>query len=252
MDQPYDRIAELYDAEHASFADDVVLYRELARRTDGPVLEAMCGSGRLLVPLARAGYAVVGVDSSRAMLDRAQDAAVQAGVAARITLHHGDIRDPLPITDAALAIVALNSFMHLTSSADQIRVLGRLHAALKPGGLLVLDLLNLDPATIIAYDGSLVFDQTLQLDDGRLAQKFVAQRADSGSQLLDVTFFYDTLDGVSVTRVTTSFTLRWLYRFEIEHLLARCGFVIETVAGGYDLEPYTGRSDQLVVVARRG
>src|SRR5579871_4244104 len=61
-------LAQLYDWEHDRFGDDVDLYLALARRSDGPVLEPACGTGRALAPIAAHGIHVVGIDNSRAML----------------------------------------------------------------------------------------------------------------------------------------------------------------------------------------
>ena len=46
------------------------------------------------------------------------------------------------------------------------------------------------------------------------------------------------------------FVMRWLYRFEAEHLLQRAGFAVEAIYGDYDLEPYTSTSSQLLIIAR--
>ena len=68
VDQPWDDadIASLYDA--FPFTDDLDFYAGLAGTQGGRVLELGCGSGRILVPLARAGHHVVGVDTSPHML----------------------------------------------------------------------------------------------------------------------------------------------------------------------------------------
>ena len=62
------RIARFFDAEYADYMEDLPALQAYAQRTDGPLLELGCGTGRLLIPLARAGYAVTGVDLSPEML----------------------------------------------------------------------------------------------------------------------------------------------------------------------------------------
>jgi SAM-dependent methyltransferase len=248
----YDALARYYDADHIAFDEDVTLYRELARRAGGPVLEAMCGSGRLLAPLARAGLRLTGVDSSAAMLALARERLATAGLAGRVTLHEGDVRAGLPSGPFGLAIVALNSFMHLTTVADQLAALRHLHAALAPGGLLALDLFNPEARALDDLDGGLVLDRSFTLPDGAQVQKFVAQRADMARQLNYVTFIYDELGaGGQLRRTTYPFTMRWLYRYELEHLLARCGFAIEAVYGSYDLDAFAPGSELMFTVARR-
>src|SRR5215471_14705935 len=82
----YDLIAPFYDVEHTHFDEDLSLYANFAELCGGPLLELACGSGRLLVPLAREGYELTGVDSSASMLKLAQAALEKVGVAAQCTL----------------------------------------------------------------------------------------------------------------------------------------------------------------------
>ena len=79
VDQPWDDadIASLYDA--FPFTDDLDFYAGLAGTQGGRVLELGCGSGRILVPLARAGHHVVGVDTSPHMLALACEKLATAG-----------------------------------------------------------------------------------------------------------------------------------------------------------------------------
>ncbi len=248
----YDAVARYYDADHSDFADDLPFYRELARRTGGRVLEAMCGSGRLLVPLAEAGFRLTGIDSSPMMIERARSRITAAGLGERIALHYGDVRREIPPGRHRLAIVALNSFMHLTSVADQLAALERIHRALEPDGLLAIDVFNPHARSLADSHGELALDRTFRLEDGTRVQKFVAQRANLAEQLNHVTFIYDEIDGADqVHRTTQCMILRWFYRYEIEHLMERAGFAVEAIYGSYDLDPFRGDSDIMLTVAQR-
>ena len=92
MSSPYDTIAELYDPWSASVVEDVAFYLEEARRSGGPVVELGVGTGRIAVPIAADGIEVIGVDSSRGMLDVCARRAALAGV--ELDLRVGDLRDP--------------------------------------------------------------------------------------------------------------------------------------------------------------
>ena len=248
----FDAFAEYYDADYGAIADDLPFYRELARRAGGRVLEVMCGSGRLLVPLAQAGLRLAGVDVSGAMLALARERLQAAGVLERVELLEADIRSRAPQGPFGLAIVAINSFMHLASVADQLAALGQIHAALEPGGLLAIDCFNPDPRLLSEQNGALILDKTFQLASGASVQKFVAQQADVARQTSYVTFIYDEIaQSGNVRRSALPFTMRWVYRYELEHLLARAGFALEAVYGSYDLDEYTGDSDLLLAVARK-
>lgn len=249
---PYDSIAHLYDADHAHFDEDIPFYGELARRSGEPILEAMCGSGRLLLPLGAAGRRVVGLDDSAAMLAVARERIAAEQLGSRIALQQGDIRDPIGGGPYALAIIGLNSFMHLTTTSDQLAALAQLREALRPGGLLALDLFNPNPRLLAEYDNELIFDREFQLADGARVQKLVAQQIDAATQINQVTFIYDVTgsDGL-LRRHTTQFRMRWIYRYELEHLLARAGFALDQLYGSYDLDEFRSDSDIMLAVARR-
>jgi SAM-dependent methyltransferase len=248
----FDGFARYYDADFGSFEDDIPFYRELARRCGGPILEPMCGSGRILLPLARAGYRLTGVDVSPALLQVARTKLAAAGLLGQVELLEADICQPLQSGPFGMALIGLNSFMHLLSTKDQLAALRQIHAVLRPDGLLALDLFNPDLRAISSYNNEMIFDKVLVLEDGSQVYKFVTQQADPAAQTITTQFIYDEQDASGlVRRNVQTFTLRWLYRFELEHLLARAGFELEAVYGSYDLDEYENASEQMLVVARK-
>ena len=246
----YDPFARYYDADFHDYHDDLPLYQQLARRADGPLLELMCGTGRLLLPLAEAGYTLTGVDISPAMLAIARSRLSAAELEDRVTLLEGDVRDvSLPVGYFALAFIAVNSFMHLESLRDQLACLSNVRHSLARRGLLIIDLFNPNPHELLREDNRLIFDRDYMLD-GCHVQKFVAMESDLASQLSRVTYIYDETNQEGLlTRRTMQFNLRWLYRFELEHLLARAGFTLRNLYGSYDLDTYGSESPRMIAVA---
>src|SRR6266508_3521831 len=138
----YDAIPDfglLYDSVRLYAArQDVAFYVEEAARTGGPVLELGCGTGRILLPLARAGHTVHGLDSSRHMLARCREkvAAEPAPVRGRITLHEGDVR-AFDLGQGAvfpLVIAPFRVFQHMITIDDQLACLAAVARHLAPGG----------------------------------------------------------------------------------------------------------------------
>jgi SAM-dependent methyltransferase len=246
----YDPFARYYDADFRDFQDDQPFYREMVRRTGGPVLELMCGTGRVLLPLAETGVHVTGIDSSPAMLQIAREQAEAAAITQYVTLLEGDVRSvELPTGKFAFVFVAVNSFMHLETVSDQLAALVTARQALTRKGTLVIDLFNPDPAEILREDNRIVLDREYELD-GNHVQKFVAIDSDAAEQLSRVTYIYDeTTPSGALVRRTMHFTLRWFYRFELEHLLMRAGFTLRAVYGSYDLDPYQSGCPRLIAVA---
>ena len=245
--EAYASIAELYAADFADIHDDVDFYLSFAQHCKGPIIEYMCGTGRVLAPLHQAGYRVTGVDSSAEMLSVARRKLDNTGV----ELCEGDIRTWQATQQYGLAIVALNSFMHLTTTQDQLDALRTIHASLQPGGRLVIDVFNPDVRSIPAYRGDVVLERQFTMPDGKHVQKFVAQWADIVAQQINVVFMYDINDTHSIRRVNATFSMRWLWRYEAEHLLARAGFELEAVYGDYELGALSNESEQMILVARK-
>jgi SAM-dependent methyltransferase len=259
-DQPWSdaQLARLYDA--FSFEADLDLYRQLAAAEGGRVLEVACGSGRVLVPLVRAGFEVVGVDISAHMLaiTREKLAALPpgAGTAELVQADMRTFRLPPSARPFDLAILAVKSFAYLTERTDQLRCLDRVAAHLRPGGLLAIDLLHPRPAWIAAPVGWLRDDlvQFSTLHQATVWRVESVVSTDLARQVRTIRSVYEVIDaqGRPVAKRFVEWPYRFTYRFEAEHLLERAGFRIEAVYGGYQREPLQSESTTMLFLARRG
>jgi SAM-dependent methyltransferase len=131
-------LTEAYDLDKPlAPQDEIDRWLRYARGADGPVLEVMCGSGRLLVPLATAGIDIDGIDASADMLAACRRKSIDRGVSPVLEQQFSQELD-LPRT-YALAFVTAGSFGLLRDRADSIRTLEKLFDHLEPTGLLVID-----------------------------------------------------------------------------------------------------------------
>lgn len=249
----FDRFARFYDLDYEPFQDDVALYLGFAERTGGPLLELGCGTGRLLLPLARAGFSITGVDMSPRMLEVAQAKVDAAGLDDQITLVQADMREVNLPQQYRLAFIAINSFMHLVTLEDQLAALRTWRKLLLPGGLLLIDVDNPDPRHLLEADGRLDLQgRWFDPDTGATVLKHMSRTLDAARQLQHVLFIYDEVfpDG-QVRRTLAPFQARYLYRYEGELLLNKAGFTPEQVYGSYDLDSYGSDSERMIFVARR-
>jgi SAM-dependent methyltransferase len=227
----YDAIAELYDPWSASVVEDVAFYLEEARRSGGPVVELGVGTGRIAVPLGADGIRVIGVDSSRAMLEVCARRAALAGVT--LDLRVGDLREPPVAERVPLVICPFRSLLHMQTDEDRLGVLGAAYDLLLPGGRFVFDVFTPDADDIAQTQG-----RWLEREPG------IFERAlwDESARTLTLTVRGDERE--------TTMALAWLSPDEWRGLLDHAGFEIEACYGWFDRTPYKGREDT-VWVSRR-
>lgn len=241
----YESSSEFYD--HCTvYRDrpDIAYYVELASGTEGPVLEIGCGTGRILLPIARAGNRVTGLDSSRSMLDicRRKLAAEPAGVSSLAELVHGDMRDFSLERVYPLVLIPFRAFQHLLTVEEQVQALHCVGRHMPAGGRLVIDLFNPNMEYIMDESRRTEFGEEppFEMPDGRkVTRRFRNPSVDLGEQLMDCEIIYRIEDPDGGTEeVVHGFSLRYLFRFEAEHLLARSGFEVEEVLGGFNGEAF--------------
>ncbi len=222
--------AALYDLMYEGFVQDVPLAVALAREANGPVLELCAGSGRLTLPMARAGADLDALDLSPVMLAALRERAAAAGL--RVGTHTGDMADFDVPRRHALVLIGFNSFLHNLTQAAQLATLRGCRAHLEPGGMLALTMFHPSAGKLV----ELAAAETLSKDianphgPGRV-RVFDACEDDRIEQVRRVTRRVEFTDdaGAIVRTVTTPFTIRWVYKPEMELLLAAAGFVRWTV-----------------------
>jgi SAM-dependent methyltransferase len=248
----YDNYARFYDLDFADLDDDLTMIEQFAARCGSPILELACGTGRVLLPLARQGYEVTGVDISPAMLAVARRRIAAEGLSDRVTLVQQDMCHLDLGRRFKLAFVAINSFMHLPDTDDQLAALCHIRQHLEPGGLLLLDLFNPDLGRLLEPPGQLTLDKVIaDPSSGHRLMKYRTQQVDLARQTIYATFIIDDLDDEGqVRRTLFPFIMRYLFRAELELLLRYTGFKIEAIYGSYELDEFSGDSAKMIAVAR--
>lgn len=249
--------AARYEALHAGRLEDVAFYVEEARRSGGPALEAGCGTGRIALAVAEAGVEVVGfdVDAGRvARADRSRARRADRG-GERAGFFVADMREVAVARAFDRVFVPFRGFQRLLEVGDQLAALERARAALVDGGRLVFDVYEPDPELLAdAAGGPTPLEPTgrevVEADGSRVVESF-SRRYDPVEQRMDQTFVYERTDpdGRVASHAYEPLAIRILFRFEIEHLLARAGYEVEALYGGWNREPYAAPGEDLVWIA---
>jgi SAM-dependent methyltransferase len=249
----------------AEFYDSVVPYRErqdvnffveMARRSEGPVLELGCGTGRVLIPTAKSGIEIVGLDGSPKMLAVCREKLLGESqeVRAKVALVQGDMRSFDLGRKFSLVTIPFRPFQHLLTVEDQLSCLGSIRKHLVAGGKLILDIFNpsLPHLTDERYLQELGEEPEFATADGRkVVRRARVVSRDYFNQIThNELIYYVTHPDEREERFVHRFPMRYLFKFEVEHLLARCEFGIEAVYSDYDKSPYGSKyPGELIVVA---
>ena len=247
--QGWDDYAPFYDWENAQTVArrDVPFWQRLATAQEGRVLELGCGTGRLTVPVARAGAQVVGIDRSAPMLARARQRLRRSRASA--LLLRGDIRR-LPFrTRAKFAMVMApyGMLQSLTSERDLRATLAAVHGALRRGGLFAIDLVP-DLPRWAEYDRRVSLAGRRGRGHVRLTES-VRQDRKKGLTIFDQE--YEERRGRERTVKRFSLTFRTISVPQMRRRLELAGFRIDAVLGDYDGGPFDARADVWIILARK-
>jgi ubiquinone/menaquinone biosynthesis C-methylase UbiE len=251
--QGWDAYAPFYDWENAQTLGrrDVPFWRRVASGAHGRVLELGCGTGRVSLPLARAGIDLVGIDRSAPMLERARQRLTKSPTrqfARFLRLVRGDIRTlPFDTGSFAMVLAPYGILQSLTRPRDLTAALASVARVVVPGGTFGIDLVP-DVPKWREYenrvglrgthgDTRLTLIESVRQDPARrlttFAQKYVERR---GSETREHHF---------------DLTFRTLSVPQMTQQLERAGFGVDAVLGDYRGRAWDERADVWIIMARR-
>jgi SAM-dependent methyltransferase len=235
---------------------DYDFFHQLLEQNPGPVLDIGCGTGRLLIPLLKAGFEVDGVDISAELLAVCRANAEQAGVKPRL---YQQAMQELDLAQTYQTImIPCDAFYLVAPRAEAIETLDRIYDHLEPGGLFIF---NMDSP--FEEDGA-DWNKGTFPEGWRLSSTF--DRPD-GSQIEEWNLIerFDRIEQVSIGRVrfrvlaagrvvqeeTYPWNRRFYFRNELLAMLENAGFIDTVVYGDFTTEPFGIEHDQMVFVARK-
>jgi SAM-dependent methyltransferase len=234
--------AAAFAREHAHYTEDLALWRAVAARSGGPVLDLGCAAGRVAVPLAEDGIEVWALDADPGMLVEVAQAAAARGaaVAQRIRTVPADLRDFSLDVRVPLAIAAMNTLQLLLTPGDQLACLRRVREHLTDDGELWFDVTLPDVADVAGAIG-LVRSGARHEDPATgvtLVHSSWYEAFDPVTSTADYALRVDAIAPDGTVRTTVRDHTVHLYTpAEIEHLVARAGFEVVQSWGGFAGEP---------------
>jgi len=260
---PYDAATAVrYDAAVPIEDHEVEFYLELAQQAksagSGRTLELAAGTGRIAIPLAQAGTAVVGLDASPDMLARARE---KSAALDNVEWVEGDMCDFDLSEQFGLITIPSGSFALLLETDDQLACLRCVERHLAPGGRLAFELGNFDYVATAEWlttkRGTFArfpARDFVHPETGRRVLTWRSTELHPSQQRYVQQSLREELDdeGEVVARVYgPPMELRYLFRYETEHLLARCGLQVEALYGDFHKSDFRGTSAGMVWVARK-
>lgn len=249
--------AETYDVRTLGFPGEIDFYVSCARASGGPVLEVACGTGRVSWPVARAGVDVVGLDLTPAMLEQAERKRhrERPEVSARARFVLGDMTDFALDERFALAIIPFRAFQVLLGVDQQRRSLGCLRRHLRAGGRLIIDVFDPRLDLLVNERSTAVRDinPITHPVTGRPVMIDVLERLnDHVEQRLVERWRFREIgaDGKALRDEEERLEMRWIYRFEMQHLLELSGFAIEEELSDFRGAPRAYGQEQIWVARR--
>jgi SAM-dependent methyltransferase len=255
--------ALLYDWEYRRRRDDVRFYETLADERGGPVLDLGCGTGRLMVPLLRAGHVVVGIDRAPAMLARAAARLRRLAprVRRRALLLRGDLRQ-LPVRRRfQFAIAAFHTIQHLATDRELGRFFAGVARTLQPGGWFAFDTFAPNARFLGRANAPNGQREARRWARARFKHPTTGRPTEYSEtyrlagRLLTTTFHYRAV-GPGQRRAPVDRRVELAHRLlgpaEVDRLVAGSGLAVIATWGGFDWRPLDAETEQHVFLLRRG
>jgi SAM-dependent methyltransferase len=249
MPDLYEDSAQYYDlAPVYRDRTDAPFYLARALEAHGPVLEIGCGTGRILTPIARAGVGITGLDASPAMLEVCRTRLRTEGLSANIV--PGDMRSFDLAREFALITIPFRPFQHLLDPADQIACLESVRRHLAADGRFIFDVFDPRMDLIVSGYNEEVVEFQFTGPAGQAMQRSVRRlQHDRARQVQHMELIFTDLQ--TGARQAMPLVMRYFFRYELEHLLVRCGFEVLEVLGDFDGSPVGDTAKELIFVSRK-
>lgn len=244
--QTYNRLAtQFYDlakTEHDAAAE-INFYTAYARASIGPILEPMCGSGRILLPLLKAGFAIEGFDASAHMLAALREKYAHC-CDGDLPVWQQYVQDFTSSKRYGLMFIPFGSWGLVLDQEERLQGLQALYDHLLPGGTLILEI---DTVASEVDADTAVREQSFMQTDGSVIAVQMASVYDFETQIYRAFSIYTlSKNGVVISTEQEIFTQYVFRHDELEVMLRRVGFSVIKKYKNYAKEP-AGEQDPMII-----
>jgi SAM-dependent methyltransferase len=241
--------AGFYDLIYHQIRDGVdnTFYLDKIKNTSGKVLEVGTGTGRLLIEALEKGADIYGIDISPSMLNYLK-AKLSIEQQKRISLQN--IIDFTSDNKYDLIVAPFRVFMHLTEKVDQLDALNNVYYHLNPGGQFIFDVFVPDLRPLINGLEN-VTDFEGEYEPGKRVKRIVSTKPDLLNQIININFRFEWNDGNSNYCKEWKSSLRYFFRFELEHLVERSKFKKYRIAGDFNGNELDDDSKEFILICEK-
>jgi SAM-dependent methyltransferase len=255
----YNVTAKYYDGAYAAKQDlvDLPFYLGLAEKSRGPILEIACGTGRVLVPIARKGIQIHGVDNSIPMLEilRRNLAKESEEVCGEVTLHQGDMRDFRLNAQFPLVIIPFRPMQHMHTVEDQVRALCTAAAHLTDVGILAFDVFypKFEMINTKMGEEAQEMEWPSNSDPAAIVRRYFRKESiDKINQIFNFTFIYRTFKaGEIILEETENFNLSFFTYPHLRALFLLAGLEIIEEYGSFAKTPMDNSAAEMIFLLRK-
>lgn len=243
------RSGKLYDAFFPVSAPHIAYWSALAQRYGDPILEVMCGTGALSIPLAQQGYRVTGLDLAETMLAEARRKSIAAGV--DVQWVNGDVRNFDLGEQYRLIFLPSNSICHLSTREELEACLQSVERHLHADGRFAVNVFV--PSLALLTKSPEEEQEFLTCIDPESGEELVMTQRSSYDAAMQITHnqLYKRVNG-GPAQPDGELHMRMYFPQELDALFWYNGFVIEHKYGGNDQRPFDAQSTtQMFVLKRR-
>jgi len=233
----FDLVSDLYDS-YVQVDFDIPFYKEFCRDY-GRILELMCGTGRISLPLLAEGYNLTCVDYSQGMLDAFR---VKLPASSHANLFCQDVSELDIDGQFDLIMIPFNSFTEITDKAKQQRAIQRVYEHLAPGGVFFCTLYNPEYRKKAADGNMKYLGQNSIADNKTLIVTY--HNYQDGDEIICGTQFYEIYgpDHKLIEKRFMDIRFALMTKEEIVHMCEAAGFGLREIYGDYSLSPFSADS----------